>query len=201
MIDLDKEKYFVIDELIDKNTAEIFSNYFLLKRSVAIELFQRKYINPEERIHGYEDAQVPGSFSLYGDPLFDSHMLLMKPKIEEAIGKKLIEMYSYGRVYVKGNELVKHTDRKACEISLTMNLGGDHWPIFADGTKVDLNPGDCLVYKGCEIEHWREPFEGNVCAQIFYHYNPDTPEYHKKICDTRPILGLPHEFKTEANAE
>ena len=32
MIDLDKEKYFVIDELIDKKTADLFANYFIVKK-------------------------------------------------------------------------------------------------------------------------------------------------------------------------
>ena len=27
---------------------------------------------------------------------------------------------------------------------------------------VDLEPGDAMVYKGCEIEHWREPVHGIV---------------------------------------
>ena len=30
---------------------------------------------------------------------------------------------------------------------------------FADGNSVDLNAGDCLVYKGYEIEHWRGRFK------------------------------------------
>ena len=31
--------------------------------------------------------------------------------------------------------------------------------------------GDMIVYRGCEIEHWREKFEGNNHAQVFLHYN------------------------------
>ena len=27
-----------------------------------------------------------------------------------------------------------------------------------------LDIGDMLVYSGCELEHWREPFEGNTCG-------------------------------------
>ena len=200
MIDLDKEKYFVIDELIDRKTADLFANYFIVKRNVAQKFFETQYIHPEEQAHGrFNDTQVPGSFSLYGDPLFDTHMLVIKPELEKSIGKKLIEMYTYGRVYAKGNELLKHTDRKSCEISLTMNLGGDPWPIFADGNSVDLNPGDCLVYKGCEIEHWREPFQGEICVQVFYHYNPDTPENRKNINDSREFIGLPSDYKINEN--
>ncbi len=195
MIDFDKEKYIVIDEIIDKDTANLLSNYFLLKRNVALKLFETQYIPPEETIHGtWHDNQCPGMYSIYGDTLFDCHMLLIQPKIEQAIGKKLIDMYTYGRVYTKGAILHKHKDRKACEISITLNLGGDPWPIFADGEQVDLNPGDCLVYKGCEIEHWREEFNGEVCIQVFYHYNPDTSENRNSIHDSRESVGLPDAF-------
>ena len=31
-------------------------------------------------------------------------------------------------------ELKRHKDRPSCEISTTLNLGGDPWPIFIDGT-------------------------------------------------------------------
>ena len=39
------------------------------------------------------------------------------------------------------------------------------------GTRVDLEVGDMLVYSGCELEHWRESFEGDSCGQVFLHYN------------------------------
>ena len=60
-----------------------------------------------------------------------------------------------------------------------MNLGGDDWPIYIEpsgkkdekGIKVNLNPGDMLVYKGCDLEHWREEFKGVECGQVFFHYN------------------------------
>jgi hypothetical protein len=196
MIDFDREKYMVIDELITGDMAKVFSNYFILKRNVAAKLFDAQYIPPEEMIHGtFNDPQCPGMYSLYGDPLFDSHMLMVQPKIEQVIGKKLVEMYTFGRVYTNGATLDRHTDRKSCEISLTMNLGGDPWPIFADGEQVDLNPGDCLVYKGCEVEHWREKFEGEVCTQVFYHYNPI--ENSETKADNRPLLGLPPAFKKQ----
>ena len=28
-----------------------------------------------------------------------------------------------------------------------------------------------LIYYGRELEHWREPFEKDKCAQVFLHYN------------------------------
>ena len=55
---------------------------------------------------------------------------------------------------------------------------------------VDLEPGDAMVYKGCEIEHWREPYHGIACAQVFYHYTDVNGERFNPW-DGRPHGGLP----------
>jgi alkylated DNA repair dioxygenase AlkB len=110
----------------------------------------------------------------------------------------LIETYAYTRLYKNGDELKRHIDRKSCELSATLNIGGDPWPIHIDltggrnkvGTKIDLKPGDLLVYKGCEHEHWREVFKGKKCLQIFLHYNPKRGKNSQKY-DGRPFLGIP----------
>jgi hypothetical protein len=87
-----------------------------------------------------------------------------------------------------------------------MNLGGDDWPIYLEpsgetgkkGVRVDLKPGDMLVYKGCELEHWREKFKGKECVQVFLHYNNSkTPNVKNNIFDTRPHLGLPNWFRNK----
>ena len=128
-------------------------------------------------------------------------------------GLQLIPTYSYARLYKNGDILRRHKDRPSCEISTTLNLGGDPWPIFIDGTgadtvideekkihkpnapkgtKVLLEVGDMLVYSGCELEHWREPFEGNTCGQVFLHYNHvNGPFAENNRFDKRPMLGIP----------
>ena len=53
-----------------------------------------------------------------------------------------------------------------------------------------------LVYKGMILEHWREVFLGNDCAQVFLHYNDvKSKDAQKNIFDSRPHLGLPSYFK------
>jgi len=64
------------------------------------------------------------------------------------------------------------------------------------GIKVDLKPGDMLIYQGCEVEHWRDAFPGKDCGQVFLHYNDRTKKQAKEnLYDTRPFLGLPAWFK------
>ena len=122
------------------------------------------------------------------------------PIMEETTSLKLIETYAYARVYKKGDVLHKHKDRFSCEISTTLNLGGDSWPIFINnGNKnieVNLNPGDMLVYRGNILEHWRDAFEGENCGQVFLHYNDlKTKGALENKYDGRPHLGLPSAFK------
>ena len=133
--------------------------------------------------------------------------------MQQETGLQLVPTYSYARTYKKGDILKRHKDRPSCEISTTINLGGDPWPIFIDetgsnnvideyknihkpnaptGTRVDLEIGDMLVYSGCDLEHWREPFEGENCGQVFLHYNNvNGPNNDINIFDGREKLGLP----------
>ena len=105
----------------------------------------------------------------------------------------------------KGDILKRHKDRYSCEVSTTLNLGGDDWPIYLEpsgetdkeGVKVDMQPGDMLVYKGCDVEHWREEFTGENCGQVFLHYNDASdPKAEENKYDTRPFLGLTGWFKS-----
>ena len=142
----------------------------------------------------FSDNQIDNAFCTYGDILMDLLLQKVKPIVEQFTGLQLVETYSYARVYQTGNELKRHVDRESCEVSATLNLGGDPWPIFIDGSGKEnqpgvsytLNPGDMLVYDGSKLEHWREPFKGKICGQVFFHYRT------KKVYlnDTRPLLGL-----------
>ena len=131
-------------------------------------------------------------------------MLKCQPQMEKITELKLYPAYSYARIYKKGDELKRHKDRFSCEISTTMNLGGDDWPIYLEpsgktgmkGVKVDLKQGDMLVYSGCELEHWRKKFKGKECVQVFLHYNNcKTPGAKDNMFDKRLHLGLPSWFK------
>ena len=110
---------------------------------------------------------------------------------------KLQPSYTYARIYKKGDELKRHKDRFSCEISTTMNLGGDSWTIYLEpNIAINLKQGDMLVYKGTDLEHWRKPFKGKDCVQVFLHYNNiKTLGSKDNMFDKRPHLGLPSWFK------
>ena len=212
-----KFKYQVIKNAISYELANFIYNYFLLKKD-AVEFMYKNNINYESPLLGtWTDKQVPNTYSHYADMVMETLLMKVLPIMKKETGLELIPTYSYARAYKKGDILRRHKDRPSCEISTTLNLGGDPWPIFIDGTgadrvideykqihkpnapegtKVLLEVGDMLVYSGCELEHWREPFEGNICGQVFLHYNHvNGPFAGTNMFDGRPKLGLPSFIK------
>ena len=83
----------------------------------------------------WNDEQVPNTYSHYGDVGMESLLLAVQPKMEKLTGLKLNPTYSYVRIYKMGDILHRHKDRFSCEISTTMNLGGDEWPIYLEAKK------------------------------------------------------------------
>ena len=193
-----KDKYQIIKSAISKELADFCYQYFLNKRKVARYLFDERYISQFTEYFGvWNDSQVPETYSHYSDIAMETLLQKVKPIMEKETGIELIETYSYARIYKNGDELKRHKDRYSCEISTTMHLGGDEWAIYLEpDIKVDLNPGDMLMYRGCELEHWREKFEGENCGQVFLHYNDASGKNaEQNKYDTRPMIGLPSFFK------
>ena len=189
----EQTKYQVIRNAISYDLANFCFNYFLLKRDAIKFMYDNNFI-AENGMHGtWKDEQVPGVYSIYADHVMETLLVKTLPVMKEKTGLDLLPTYSYARVYEKGSILEKHKDRPSCEVSTTINLGGDLWSIYVEGIKIDLNPGDMLIYAGCELEHWREPFEGNICGQVFLHYNHvDGPFAKTNLYDKRPLLGVPN---------
>ena len=214
-----KHKYCIIKQAVSKELTRFVHDYFWLKREAYDILLKYKFISPFEKIIGsYEaaDDQIPHTFCQYGDPAMETLLLQLKPLMEQHTKLKLYPSYAYARIYKKGDVLKRHKDRFSCEISGTLNLGGDDWPIYlsptknvglpeidggkkgittcsnAKGINLTLRSGDMLVYRGRELEHWREKFQGDHCVQVFFHYNSQkTPGALENKFDLRPNLGIP----------
>ena len=207
------KKYQVIKKAISYELANFIFNYFLLKRDAVSFMYENNIHSQSSILGTWSDQQIPNTYSCYGDFAMDTLMMKVLPKMQKETGLTLVPTYSYARIYKNGDILKRHKDRPSCEISTTINLGGDPWPIFIDGTGADsiiderknihkpdapkgteilLNIGDMLVYSGCDLEHWREPFEGQTCGQVFLHYNNAYGPYaSKNMFDGRPKLGVP----------
>jgi len=209
------DKYKVVREAISLDLANFLFNYFLNKRKVAKTLLDNGWQNIDDIYGTWNDSQVPNTYSHYSDIAMETLLSRVKPILEEHTGLKLVETYSYARIYKKGDILHKHKDRDSCQISCTLNLGGPSWPIFLEpdpniggmvgdnyvagdskGKEIILGPGDLLIYSGCELEHWREEFNSSDCTQVFLHYNDISSHLgENNRFDQREHLGLPSSFK------
>ena len=201
-----------------KEIATFCYNYFLLKRQVAKKLYLTldTYLNLQKSGGGWVDEQVPNTYSHYADVVMETLLMRTLPTMEKKTGLKLNPTYSLQEFIKLEMYLYRHKDRFSCEISTTLNLGGDPWPIHLEpkknvgipdgkkitvnsnnkGVSINLKPGDMLVYRGMELEHWREEFQGDNCTQVFLHYNNQkSKDADKNIYDRRPHLGLPSWFK------
>ena len=209
-----KNKYQVLRNAISKDLAAFCYKYLQISAEADHWLLQNNATHEGNPLVGtFKDKQVPGSYAKYGDRLMETLLVKTIPVMENRTGLKLVPTYAYCRLYRKGNILKRHKDRPSCEISTTLCLGGDPWPIFIDPTGSDnvideykgimkpnapkgikylLKPGDMIIYSGCELEHWREPFEGKLCGQVFLHYNHQNGPFSKtNLFDKRPLLGIP----------
>ena len=211
-----EKKYTVIKKAISFVLANFAYNYLLLKREAVSWMHKNNYISEFTPGFGtWKDKQIPNTYSIYSDMFMETLMMKVLPVMQQHTEMNLIPCYTYTRIYKKGDILKRHKDRPSCEISTTLHLGGEPWPIFLDptgadsilsgretttvvkpnapkGISINLEVGDMLVYSGCDLEHWREPLEGDNCAQVFLHYNNiDGPFGTQNKFDKRPLLGIP----------
>jgi hypothetical protein len=170
------------NEEFDKNGYFVVKNLYDPKELVTEVPKERGILNYYGDItqftHVPEECQVQGSVSRYYYPPYKYAHSQIRLKLEKIIGKKLFNTYYYDRFYFSGQALTPHTDRNACEISLTFHVGTNiktPWPIWiktpdtynnetkseiisnGENRSVILQPGDGMIYKGCERPHWREP--------------------------------------------
>ena len=193
-----QNKYKIIKGAISKELADFCYQYFLNKRAVAKYLMRNKHISHLTDFFGHwNDTLVPNTYSQYADIVMETLLQKVKPILEKESGINLIETFSYARIYKKGDILKKHKDRFSCEISTSMYLGGDEWPIYLEpDIKIDLKQGDMLMYYGCELDHWREEFKGKDCCQVFLHYNDaSSKDAEENRFDKRPLIGIPGSIK------
>ena len=155
-----------------------------------------KYNLRQEPQYDKDENQVPGSFSVYNNPKYREIHRLVRRVVQNILEIDLHPTYFYERFYYAGQELKRHSDRPACEISVTLQISTnlkEPWDIWfqkPDGkeTSIKMKSGDAVIYRGCEREHWRLPMKSNYnkfqnkfrnfkkkeddtyLHQIFFHY-------------------------------
>ena len=172
--------------------------YKLIKKFLTVEEIKllTDYCRMKHRINFTDFDHVQndnGDTSFYGDPLMESLMLNKIELMQKETGLELLPTYAFWRMYTLHADLKKHKDRPSCEISVTVMIGSDgtRWPIYMDGTEINLEIGDAAIYLGCEVEHWREEFTGDWQAQTFLHYVDKNGPNKEWVKDKRLLYGIP----------
>tara|TARA_X000001036_G_C20564110_1_gene759758 strand:- start:349 stop:993 length:645 start_codon:yes stop_codon:yes gene_type:complete len=203
-----KNGYEVKSDVIHKDVLELIYNYYQIK------------------IHNSEfdlDAQqVPGTITMYGDTLNDAILKWTLPIAESVIGEELYPCYTFLRIYNKGDILEPHCDRPSCEFSATLPIYFDKkWPIMmqkydfekygpegfeesarsSPSKSIILEMGDMCFYSGTTMNHWRLPFSGYECVQLFIHYVRKNGEFSEYKYDKRKFLGLPSKTEDDRKSE
>ena len=183
----------VIKNFIQPETARLLAHQFRMERDVE---YIKKNVPLSDKGH-FTDSQCENTYAKGHNLIFEALQIMMQSKLEQVVERRLLPTYAFARIYYAGSELTVHRDRPACQYSVTVCVDNDatNWPICV----TDLNgnshcvaqePGDALVYRGCDLEHWRNTFVGTEHVQCFLHYVDADGPYTDQIYDGRATLGL-----------
>lgn len=193
------------------------SGYTVLRSVISAESARllARYAVLQQQTEGYYQAEdmFRAARGRYADACSETLLLELQPAVERATGLRLLPCYSYLRIYGHGAVLPRHLDRPSCEISTSLTLGYEApapWPIGVETEGKDrllsLTPGDMLIYRGADVPHWREAFEGEQWVQTFLHYVDADGQFTDFKFDGRERIGpfdkatMRRNFKRPASA-
>ena len=194
-----KNGFVVKKNLLNKQMLKLLKQQFKI-----FEECQYIHNNLDYSIKNYpDDGMVSNSFSCYSNFAFESLLLLLQKNCEKIVNKKLFPCNSYARIMYKGAYMAKHKDRESCQYSMSICISEDSqkpYPIFIESYsgevhEIYLNPGDALFYKGTELYHWREEYQGTEQIQAFLFYVDANGPHKERKYDGRKCLGLPRQFQ------
>jgi hypothetical protein len=134
----------------------------------------------------------------------------LTPRVAQAVGADLLPTYAYFRAYRQGDVCRIHTDRPACEHSLSLTLvAGDGlpWALSVSTRRsevpepvvtedfgaapfgsVPMRAGDATLYQGTHHRHGRlDPNPNSWSAHLFLHWVDRNGPYADQAFD-RPTL-------------
>tara|TARA_B100001248_G_scaffold81183_1_gene58938 strand:- start:3742 stop:4299 length:558 start_codon:yes stop_codon:yes gene_type:complete len=179
--------YKVVKNFFTKEELNILQKYCYIK----LDKFK------DHVIEDFKNAAFSPSW--YDDPLMLTLLHQKLPRVEIESNLKLYPTFTYWRYYILGGTLPKHTDRAACEVSITVCVKKyDNWPMIIEGKKIELEEGDGLLYAGCSQKHWRPGiYKGEGMAQVFFHYVDQNGPFKKYAYDKRYLVESTKEVRNK----
>ena len=125
---------------------------------------------------------------------------MRSPRASQIAGRELIPSYAYFRIYQEGDVCRVHSDRLACEhsLSLTVELGEKiPWALSLEKRHLDgplaaidddfgeegfsslpMSAGDAVMYRGVNHRHGRlDPNPNSWSAHMFLHWVDEAGPY------------------------
>lgn len=174
--------YCLVKNFLPKDVALFLSDYLKVRREIKIANGDRT-----------SDGQIPDASCVFSEePVLEALYLQYTEKMKQVTGLDVLPTYIYARIYQNGNELYPHKDRPSCEISATIKLDESEeytWPICIEGGSFDLDVGDAVIYRGCDVLHWRDKCqadEGYFLSQMFMHFIDKNGPYLEHVFDKIP---------------
>jgi len=128
------------------------------------------------------DYQSARRYVAHNEPTERFFHLQLTGTVAQLVGEPVKPSYVYLASYLSGARLPRHTDREQCEFGITFCLdyapepvGATPWPLHLETSRgpvrVEQALGDALLYRGCELPHYRDPLpDGQISTSIFFHY-------------------------------
>jgi hypothetical protein len=190
-----KHGFVVLKNKLQSQTIKLLKDQFKMMEQSTYQLNGIDLTNK----HRFSDQLVNSSFSFYNAHCFEVLMMLLKEDVEKIVDKQLYPTYSYARIMYPGASMPKHTDRESCEYSVSICVSEDienPYPLWIEDYSgqaydVHLSAGNMVVYKGRELQHWRDDYKGKEHIQAFMHYVDVDGPYADWKFDKRAQLGLP----------
>tara|TARA_R110000787_G_C13397420_1_gene443159 strand:- start:68 stop:661 length:594 start_codon:yes stop_codon:yes gene_type:complete len=161
-----EQGYCLVKNFLPKDLATFLSSYLKVQKEIKINLGQK-----------LTDTQVPNASCVFEqEPALEALYVGYTHKMEKIVGLSLLPTYAFARIYKTGNILAPHKDRPACEISATIKLEESDsysWPICIEESSFNLDVGDAVIYRGCDVLHWRDKCKADedyFLSQLFLHF-------------------------------
>jgi hypothetical protein len=144
----------------------------------------------------------------------------LTPAMSQLTGKDLLPTYNYFRIYREGDVCKVHSDREACEHSLSLTLAysdGKTWDLAVgqervkgfgpiredfedkDFSSLTMQPGDAVLYQGIHYRHGRlTPNPNRWSAHLFLHWIDKDGPYKAFAFDKTEIVPQQVEFDLDA---
>jgi hypothetical protein len=191
--------YEIVRNAISHDCCRMLETEFKMLRDVMKMCGKEQYFD--------NDTGVQKSFTYYGAFAFDSLSLFLQDKISVIVEEPVYPAFSTSRIMRKGSSLPKHYDRpEGAEIGVTMLISrnGPIWNLnLIDFDKrevaADLDVGDMCIFEGSQINHWRDPYEGEEVVQTTMSFVRANGKYSEYKYDKRPYLGFSVESKSDYN--